>query len=409
MPAARRPTAGTVTMYSHDLVRLLPPAQEPDGPRGHRLHRGQHRGATPTSADARRCRSTAATRPSRPWSSPTARPPPTRACRRSRTGSRPPPERLRCTATPPPPSATDALADRVISRARRVAAAAASRRGHAVRVGRGRRAARTTAPRWPTLIARRLSRGRRARPPGCASDDFELPALAAAGATAPRDPDVLWDGWYDDGALRREVLDPLGAGRRGVPAPDALAADACATRLTDRSTRAELQRRARPGRSLVVDGRFLLRWELADAFDVVVHLETSPAALARRCPADDLARVAGLVGALPGRDRPGRARVVRRPARGPAPPRPRHHLRPARTIRRASRRTRRRQGFAETAGRGKGTTNRLELLTQDEVDEGPGGGRLLLDLGCHEGHLEDRRRTDQEQDQALLAGDQRRR
>ena len=50
---------------------------------------------------------------------------------------------------------------------------------------------------------------------------------------------------------------------------------------------------ARPGTVVVVDGPYLLRWELADAFDLVAAPETSPAALARRCPAEDLARVAG--------------------------------------------------------------------------------------------------------------------
>ena len=60
----------------------------------------------------------------------------------------------------------------------------------------------------------------------------------------------------------------------------------------DRSARAE-RVAAAPGTVVVVDGPYLLRWELADAFDLVVHLAVSPAALARRCPADDLARVAG--------------------------------------------------------------------------------------------------------------------
>ena len=60
----------------------------------------------------------------------------------------------------------------------------------------------------------------------------------------------------------------------------------------DRSARAS-RVPAAPGTVVVVDGPYLLRWELADAFDLVVHLDVSPAALARRCPAADLARVAG--------------------------------------------------------------------------------------------------------------------
>ena len=43
----------------------------------------------------------------------------------------------------------------------------------------------------------------------------------------------------------------------------------------------------------MVDGPYLLRWELADAFDLVLHVVASPAALARRCPDADLPRVAG--------------------------------------------------------------------------------------------------------------------
>jgi hypothetical protein len=56
--------------------------------------------------------------------------------------------------------------------------------------------------------------------------------------------------------------------------------------VTDRSTRAPLQE-CPPGAVLVVDGRFLLRWELADAFDVVVHLQTSAGAQSRRLADDD--------------------------------------------------------------------------------------------------------------------------
>jgi hypothetical protein len=99
-----------------------------------------------------------------------------------------------------------------------------------------------------------------------------------------RDPDALYDHWYDDGALRREVLDRVGpdtadpAGTRWLPS--------LRDPVTDRSTR-EPHRAAAPGTVVVVDGRFLLRWELADAFDVCVHLTTTPAARRRRLTDDD--------------------------------------------------------------------------------------------------------------------------
>ena len=88
------------------------------------------------------------------------------------------------------------------------------------------------------------------------------------------------------GRLRREVLDPLGAGGAMRLLPVLWDAE------RDRSARAA-RVPAAPGTVVVVDGPYLLRWELADAFDLVVHLDVSPAALARRCPADDLVRVAG--------------------------------------------------------------------------------------------------------------------
>ncbi len=60
----------------------------------------------------------------------------------------------------------------------------------------------------------------------------------------------------------------------------------------DRSARAD-RLAAPPGAVAVVDGPYLLRWELADAFDLVVHLDVSPAALARRCEPAALERTAG--------------------------------------------------------------------------------------------------------------------
>jgi len=98
------------------------------------------------------------------------------------------------------------------------------------------------------------------------------------------DPDAFHDLWYDVAALRREVLDPLGAGGDGRFLP----------RLrdpgTDRPARVP-PAEAVPGTVLVLDGRFLLRDDVRDAFDVTVHLDVSPAARARRLPADEAARV----------------------------------------------------------------------------------------------------------------------
>jgi hypothetical protein len=89
------------------------------------------------------------------------------------------------------------------------------------------------------------------------------------------DPDAAFERWYDDSGLRREVLDPLGPGG-GMSWVESLW-DVAA----DRASRAP-RRAAAPGTVAVLDGRFLLRWELADAVDLVVHLQTSAAAQERR-------------------------------------------------------------------------------------------------------------------------------
>ena len=100
------------------------------------------------------------------------------------------------------------------------------------------------------------------------------------------DPDAGWERWYDDGALRREVLDSVGPGGAMAWLP------AFWDEAADRSVRASRQVAA-PGTVVVVYGPYLLRRELADAFDLVLHLVTSPAALARRRSPGDLARGSG--------------------------------------------------------------------------------------------------------------------
>jgi len=130
-----------------------------------------------------------------------------------------------------------------------------------------------------------LALGRRAAPVArvCA-DDF-LRARSLRFEHGRDDPDAFAAGWYDLGALRREVLDPMepgAAARTWLPA----LRDAA----TDRPCR--LPRRSAAAATVVVlDGRFLARWEIADAVDVRVHLEVSTAARRRRVPASEQARV----------------------------------------------------------------------------------------------------------------------
>jgi len=93
------------------------------------------------------------------------------------------------------------------------------------------------------------------------------------------DVGAAFERWVDWASLQREVLDPLADPAVMTWLPRLRDAG------TDRSAR-EPVRHAFPGALLVVDGPYLLRWELGGALDVAVHLVTSPAALARRFPAD---------------------------------------------------------------------------------------------------------------------------
>lgn len=125
----------------------------------------------------------------------------------------------------------------------------------------------------------------RARPVArvCA-DDF-LRARSLRLEHGPDDPDAFGELWYDLAALRREVLDPMAPDRsRRTWLPR------LRDRETDRPFR-EPPRTAAPSTVVVLDGRFLGRWEVADAIDVRVLLDVSPAARARRVPAVEQARV----------------------------------------------------------------------------------------------------------------------
>ena len=97
------------------------------------------------------------------------------------------------------------------------------------------------------------------------------------------DPRSYLEGWFDAGALRREVLDPLGR-----PGPSSWL-----PRLrdpqTDRSSR-QARREAPPGLVAVLDIPFLTRWQTRDAVDLLVLLDVSPAARTRRMPHAEQAR-----------------------------------------------------------------------------------------------------------------------
>lgn len=89
------------------------------------------------------------------------------------------------------------------------------------------------------------------------------------------DVDMLLHGWVDNGALRRELLDPVAVGD----------SQGYLTRLRDPATDRAIRDTRRPVEDaavLLVDGPFLLT-DL-DGLDAVIHLQLSPGALARALP-----------------------------------------------------------------------------------------------------------------------------
>ncbi|MEU1280578.1 uridine kinase [Streptomyces sp. NPDC005805] len=89
------------------------------------------------------------------------------------------------------------------------------------------------------------------------------------------DPDTYYGGWFDTGALWREVIGPLDTDGDGRVLPDLW--DPATDRAT-RSPRVALP----PGGVLLLHGPLLLgHWF---PFDLTVHLRLSPAALERRTP-----------------------------------------------------------------------------------------------------------------------------
>ncbi|MFF4228432.1 uridine kinase [Streptomyces sp. NPDC001820] len=89
------------------------------------------------------------------------------------------------------------------------------------------------------------------------------------------DPDTYYSGWFDTGALWREVFGPLEAGGSGRVLPDLW------DPVTDRATRSQYVELP-PDGVLLLHGPFLLgHWF---PLDLSVHLRLSPAALRRRTP-----------------------------------------------------------------------------------------------------------------------------
>ncbi|MEF9903116.1 uridine kinase [Streptomyces sp. P9-A2] len=90
-----------------------------------------------------------------------------------------------------------------------------------------------------------------------------------------QDVESYYDGWYDTGALRREVFGPLEPGGNGRVLPDLW------DPVTDRATRSPYVPLP-PGGALLLHGPLLLRHWFP--FDLSVHVSLSPGALRRRTP-----------------------------------------------------------------------------------------------------------------------------
>jgi hypothetical protein len=109
------------------------------------------------------------------------------------------------------------------------------------------------------------------------ADDFLRPASLRL-ERGRTDPDAFYEDWLDVRGLTREVLDPLGSAGTGRILPTLWDAD------RDRATRAGYVTVPDNG-VLLLSGALLLGTGLP--LDLVVHLEMSPAALARRTAAAD--------------------------------------------------------------------------------------------------------------------------
>ncbi|MFC4499229.1 MULTISPECIES: uridine kinase [Streptomyces] len=92
------------------------------------------------------------------------------------------------------------------------------------------------------------------------------------------DVEAYYNGWFDTGALWREVFGPLEPGGDGRILPD------FRDPATDRATRSDYVQLP-PGGFLLLHGPLLLRHWFP--FDLTVHVQLSPAALRRRTPETD--------------------------------------------------------------------------------------------------------------------------
>jgi hypothetical protein len=108
------------------------------------------------------------------------------------------------------------------------------------------------------------------------TDDFLLPASQRYefGRTSP---ESFYLGWRDERGIQREVLDPAAPEGSGRVLPALWRAE------VDRSARAEYVTVPHDA-IVIVSGQFLLGGGLG--FELAVHLECSPAALARRTSSD---------------------------------------------------------------------------------------------------------------------------
>lgn len=125
-------------------------------------------------------------------------------------------------------------------------------------------------------------------------DDFHHPR-AVRYQRGRESPEGFWLHAFDHARFRADVLDPLsprGSGRYRPAAHDL---------MTDRPLNPE-PRTAPPGAVLVADGLFLLRDELADAWDLTVFLDVPFTETARRMAARD--------GTSPDPEHPGVRRYV---------------------------------------------------------------------------------------------------
>jgi hypothetical protein len=109
-----------------------------------------------------------------------------------------------------------------------------------------------------------------------AAGDFLRPASVRL-EQGRTNPDAFYDGWLDEAAVRREVLDPAGPGGSGRVVMRFWDA------RTDRATRAPYTPLP-PTAVVLVSGPLLLGAGLP--FDATVHLEVSAAALERRTDPD---------------------------------------------------------------------------------------------------------------------------